>query len=664
VIFLLLYLLCCFAGGWLITAGVFRLRRAEYPMVGLAAGIVVEVWLANLLGRFLPETAAFWLACALTLLLGLVLALASRPVLPRLREIPWRQFAAFGLLGFVYFLIGRGLAIFDDYQNLPMVSLLAAGDIPPHFALDPAVSFGYHHFLLLFAAQVMRLGDLFPWNALDFARAVVFALAVLLAYNWGRRFTLGRAGAIAAAAFVALAGGMRWLLLLIPAALAPGFAANVHLIGSGQATAPDLITALRSSWEIHGGGPLPFPFAFANGLYRPLVMYLDGVGAMGVMLLILLLLTHTCWRGWRGAAITVIFLSSLALLLEVEFVLILAAFGLLLVVTWLRARRVYFPSGLRAWLVVGLAAALIAILQGGALGSLLPGPVLRAVGQQAAPAAYFEFGFSLAWPPSLISAHLGTLSLANPWQLVALLAEIGFILLVFPLVLIWGWKSLRAGRWFEAALIGTSVLSLLAVLIRYSGIAGESATLRLYGPFFKVCTLYAVPLVWVWARQRRLWVRAGALALGGLTLVGGLVMLGVQLTAIQRPVFSYFLFGLDAHVMREYYDRLEPDALIFDPVPFRAPAILGRPTDSSLSWYETKLGWRMLLHHPDPHDLNAAGFDYALIDGPYWDGLSASGRAALQDACARSVARYEGLRDPPVDEGEDFRWLLDLRACR
>jgi hypothetical protein len=30
-----------------------------------------------------------------------------------------------------------GLAILDDYQNLPTTALIATGDIPPHFPLNP-----------------------------------------------------------------------------------------------------------------------------------------------------------------------------------------------------------------------------------------------------------------------------------------------------------------------------------------------------------------------------------------------------------------------------------------------------------------------------------------------------------------------------------------------
>jgi len=37
------------AGGWMLAASLFRLRRRETAMVGLGIGLVLQTWLANLL---------------------------------------------------------------------------------------------------------------------------------------------------------------------------------------------------------------------------------------------------------------------------------------------------------------------------------------------------------------------------------------------------------------------------------------------------------------------------------------------------------------------------------------------------------------------------------------------------------------------------------------
>ncbi len=661
---LLLFLALFFAGGWLLVFGAFRLRPRAQFFTGLAAGIVVNAWLANLLGQALPVVVAFWLAPALTVAAGIFFAWPRRAQLRPYLKLPYGQITAFALIAGVYFLIGRGLALFDDYQNLPMVSLLAAGEIPPRFALDPSVRFGYHHLLLLFAGQVMRLGDVYPWVALDLARALVFALTLLLAFNWAERFTRSRVAGFLTAAFVALGGGARWLLLLVPQSLAPQFSANIQMIGSGAASAPDVMTALRGNWAIEGGGPLPFPFAFANGVFSPAVLGLGGVGLMGLMLLVLLLLTHRGWIGWKGAALSVVFIAALALLIEAEFILLYAAFGLVTLAAWARARRVHVSGALGGWLAAGVAAGAFVLFQGGVLTEIARGLVQRVAAPQAAASSYFSFNFGLAWPPGIISAHLGVLSFANPTQAAALLAEAGPILLVLPLLATWGYKMWRARRWFEASLVLSGLLSLLAWLLRYEGTAGVSATGRLYAPFFKVALLFAVPLVWTWARRRSDSLKLAGAGLGGLAMFGGVVLLGVQMIAIQKPVYSYFLRDLDVQVMRDHYDRLETGALIFDPVPPRAPTIFGRYTDSSETWYMPKAAWLDWAADPDPYTLRAAGFDFVYIDAPYWNDLSDRDRARMEDACVRRVFEYTGYRNVPEDYRTDFRWLLDLRDCK
>ena len=114
--------------------------------------------------------------------------------------------ADFFLLTIFFISIGRGLALFDDYQNLPTVSLMATGDIPPHFALDPRFSFNYHYLLLLFAAQFMRLGNMFPWTALDASRGLIIALPLVLAWLWAYRMTCHRVASVLTSMMLMFAG--------------------------------------------------------------------------------------------------------------------------------------------------------------------------------------------------------------------------------------------------------------------------------------------------------------------------------------------------------------------------------------------------------------------------------------------------------------------------
>src|SRR5690606_13353392 len=115
------------------------------------------------------------------------------------------------LIGVFYF-IGRGLAIFDDFAHLPTVSMMAAGDLPPHFPLDPAVRYDYHYFLLLVAAQITRIAGFLPWKTLNLARALSFSMDLMLSYVWRACLAHNRLAGLLGAFVAAFASGTRWML--------------------------------------------------------------------------------------------------------------------------------------------------------------------------------------------------------------------------------------------------------------------------------------------------------------------------------------------------------------------------------------------------------------------------------------------------------------------
>ena len=169
-------------GIWIIQSS-FNLRKNEQALVGVGLGIVLQIWLSNILAQVIPFTTAIMASAALIAITGLVFSIkriAGRPL--KLFEIPIQplQWLALAGLAYLFIRLGRGLAILDDYQNLPITSLLATGDVPPHFALDPDKVFSYHYFSMLFAAELMRIGDMFVWTALDIARGLGFAISLIL----------------------------------------------------------------------------------------------------------------------------------------------------------------------------------------------------------------------------------------------------------------------------------------------------------------------------------------------------------------------------------------------------------------------------------------------------------------------------------------------------
>ena len=643
-------------GGWLIVSGVFRLGRRENAVVGFALGLVVEIWLANLLSHLAPIPLSFWLSAVLVLLAGITAAIGRHDL--RTLVIMPGQWVALGLLTLLFTAIGRGLGIFDDYQNLPTISLMAAGDVPPHFALDPSLRFGYHYLLLLFAAQLMRLGHMLPWSALDLARGVMLALPLVLAGLWIHRLARRRLAAVLGASLLAFAGGARWLLLLLPPEWLERVSEQVTLIGSAATTAPNLAAAMISDWKIDGAGPIPFPFAFHSGMNQAYVMGHTGIAGSGILILLLLLLTAQRWMRGSAAVITLALLAALAMANEIAFLLL--GFGLLIVaLTQLNAiRRPRSSRGLWIWIGLIAAAAVIAILQGGMLTEI----VLARLRRDAVATSYFDTTPTLSWPPSLVSAHLGSLSLTKPVQVLLALLEMGPIVLLTPFVLAWGWRSLKRGRWLEASLIASSLGAVLAAFVSFKGPLYTAAP-RLMGGWFLVSSLYFVPLLWFWLARRGDSFRIAAISIGVVGGLGGLVLFGVQLAAIQRPVYATFITELDAKVAADHWNELNPGALVFDPLVFRAPTVFGRPTRSSPTWYVRSEEWELLRDEADPREISTAGFDYIYIDREYWEQLTAAQQDALEGECVGQLWQVDGFRSES-DYRKDFRRLLDIRACR
>jgi hypothetical protein len=533
----LILMLVWAAAGWLIAARFFDLPRHERGLLGLGLGLVVSNWLANLLARVLPLPLAFWAAAALALVLGVSAALPIRRELRSMLPLEWGEWLALAALAFFLTLIGRGLAIFDDYQNLPILSRLAAGDIPPHFPFDSDLRLGYHYFLLLLAAQFMRVGQAAPWVALDAARGLTSALALLLLGQLAFRLTGKPVARFAAVVFGAFAGGARWILVLLPPSVLSQVASRVQLIGVSTATSTDLADFLLRSWQIDGSGPVPFPTAFISGVDSPFVMALSGAGTGARMVVLLLFLLGTRVKAKMAWPVLGVLLASLALLNEPEFVVLWLGLTAAIALQWVRSRSLRVAGELGPWIGALALTAFLVLVQGGMFTELARGLVLGGTSQ----ASYFEVGFHPVWPPTVVSSHLGYLSLLDPYQLLVAGLEFGPVILVFPLVLVWGWRALREERWLEAGLALSGVLGVLMVFFQYSGNAGPTATTRLYGGFSLVCWMLAVPLTWRLVEAKREAVQVTALVIGCVSMLSGVVLLSVQLFAAYHPVPSYFL---------------------------------------------------------------------------------------------------------------------------
>ena len=650
------------AGGWLLARHAFKLYRHESLMVGLAFGIVAANWLANLLAQIVPVPQAFWLASVVILLVGLT---ASRPWKQSRRlveefraALPYLSWLM--VLTFVFTMAGRGLAIFDEFQTLPLVSLLAAGEVPPKFVLNPQIDFGYHYFLLLFAAQIMRLGNVFPWLALDFARGMVLAVTVLLGALWAIRLTRRVLVGYLTAVFLVFATGVRWLLLLFPSSLLGRVSDSVQLIGSGAVSGETLQQALVNPWAIEGDGPFPFPFAFADGISHPFIMTYNGIGMTAVLILFLLLLTADRRRNLWGSILLVIPVSALALANEVSFALLVLGFIGAAIVWFVQVRAWRLPSNWLPWVGILFAGGVVALIEGGIFTEMVRSYAARVSGQ--AVESFYSTQFMAVWPPEVVSIHLGRLVLSNPYHLILAILEYGPVLVVFPLTMVLMGKSVRRQIWYQAAFWMSGLVSLVALFVLYTGSAGVSSTTRILEGTINTCKLAFVPLLWVWSRQKSPAVQTAAVFLGLLAILGGLVHFGVSLTAAPKPVNTFFISDMDARIMANNWNRFEPEALVFDPDPVRGVTVLGRYSQSSDSWGAARPEWEQLLAAPDPYALREAGFSYLYYDIDFWEQLSPQAQEALSSSCVKKLDQAGGIRSEK-DYRKDFRILLGIRSC-
>jgi hypothetical protein len=655
---LLLLLLLWGLGGWLMTLRWFDLELHERGFLGFGMGLVIANWLGNFTARFLPMSIAFWVSAFLTLGLGLISALPlHRDLFPRRLAVRWSMWLAFIAAVLVFTWIGRGLGMLDDFQNLPLSSLMATGDIPPHFPGRPDTRFGYHYFLILLAVQLMRVASAAPWTALDLARGLTLALSMVLAGLLAWRLTRNTFVAWASALFFAFAGGTRWLLLLLPGSLLNKISNGLTLIGSGRVTGENLVEALSRSWEVAGSGPIGFPFAFVNGVNAPLLMTHNGYGLLPAVLLLLLLLLGSLARTWQAGIPLTILLASLALANEVDFVILYL--GVILVaLLWVIRNKIIRPlQSAWFWVVIVFAAGVLALIQGGLATETI---YQRLYPSSVQSDTYFEVGFSLV-PPAVISSHLGRLSIFNPAQLLAALFEIGPLILALPLVLIWGNKAFREERWFEAALVFSAVPSLLSIFVEYLGNAGVTATTRLLSNMFFVCKSLAVPLAWLWLQNQAEWKRGILYALGGAAVLGGVLLFAIELIAIPRPVYGEFVSDMDARFYEEYWDRLSPSsAWVFDPSSSRAPTLFARQSNSIINWGVHQPEYLALVENPDPYKLNAVGYSYIYADKEYWKLYARQ----LEQPCVNVLKTVEGAKLSHGELVPDFRRLADISGCK
>lgn len=644
-------------GGYLLLYKHFKLTTEEAPLISLGVGLVINTWLSNWLGRFLPMTMTFWASAGLLILIGLAFSYPWGWKRFNLRNFPWMQCLLYLAAAILFTLIGRGFGFFDDHQNLPPVSMMAAGDIPPHFAFNPDLMFGYHYFLLLVSSSFVRLAGAGPWTALDAARGLTLALTVFLSGFLAYRLTRNRIAQFSSMLLVLFSGGARWLMLLVPASLLRAISSNITLIGSGADSGPNFVTALLKTWRIEGEGPFPLPFMYVSGLDPSYSLLHNGWGTSAIMIILLMILLSTVKKTSGPSYLPfVILLSSLALANEVTFVFLYIGF-MLAALTWMLKncsfRRLFTDRQFLPWLAVFFLAGLVALVQGGMLTEIFFGLFKQT--STSPTDTYFKVSFTLGLP-TILSSHLGSLSILNPYHWLPILGETGLILLALPLVIRQLPVAINKMEWVEAAWIMSLFVSLAMIFFQYTGNAGPTAISRMQAHLLSVIKLMAVPLVWLWVKKYGQQVKLAAFGWGLLTIFSGLALFGFQLAAMTQPVYAIYLTNLDGQMFHRNWDTLRTGTMIFDPVYPRAATIFGRPIRSSRTMGETLPEWNTLKDKPDPSLIHQAGYDYLYVDLKYLEKY----RKLVTADCAQPLDSVETIDNGSILDG---RYLFDVSGC-
>jgi hypothetical protein len=372
-------------------------------------------------------------------------------------------------------------------------------------------------------------------------------------------------------------------------------------------------------------------------------------GLMEMAILLMLLMTYDRWRNKYAAILTVIVLSSLSLVGEIDLLLLLCGWGLIAIIQMVRARKIYLNKTFAKWGLVLSGAFLMSLLEGGALLNIV---VSWFSGKTI---SYPEAGLVLSWPPAVISPHLGVLPLLHWRTLVLSLLEIGPILLVAPFLVLYWVRCIKQERWFESFFILSFFLTMGSVILNYEGVTGVRNTIHLY-LFILLFTIYFVPVLWEWAVQKGSMAFSVVGMAAMISILGGLVLFAVQLPSLQMSIESTFLNELDAKVMDSYWNKLGRNAMVFDTIPSRSVTVFGRPVNAGTTWYDLTEKWKTLSANPDPYQLKMAGYDYAYLDEESWAANGGKNQEMFHQACVKpleSLKAWPGL----------IRKLFDISAC-
>ena len=654
----LLSMLLVAAGGWLAVTHLFTLESRERVLAGFGIGLVSYLWIANWIGRLLPPFWTFFLAAVLVLVLGVAAAYPFRRPWLELDDLRIGGWIAAGLVLFWIFLrISKGTGLFDESKNLALISTIANGQIPVMAYFGQSLLFRYHYGFHFLGAGLMQLAHLAPWSAFDVSKSMVWSISLLLAGLVGRRYLRGPYAAVLMASAVALSGGTRYLMLLLPSRVLAILQTHVTL--TGIASGP-LSTALAGILPMEASPLIGYPFAFLSGINPSYAMAHGGEQTIEPLLLMLGILRST-----RRASILpyAILFSFWALASETSYVLLVIGLLSLLAFRWIQDRKSLEGSWRFVDSLLALALSLpLVLVQGGVMGSMaqqlfIGTPV---TGPPGADMPLGFLGFYPRWPPAILSGQLGSMPLADPWAVFAGIMEMGIVIVMLPWMTVRWWREQR-DNWLHQLLLPIAWMGALIPLFLAWASDANISHIADFGLDVTVVLLVlmlgqAAPSLP--SAGRRIFDTTGTLVLA-LMMIPGLVLIGVQITAAHSAVLSEHYGDAEARLLQQAWGKLPAGSKVLGEIGpaniltgqltggiFRSPRGDDRPI------YEA------MLVAPRLSTLVQHDFDFVFMNSRWWNVLDSVSQQELQQPCVTVFARGEAF------PGGNFAQVLDLRGCR
>jgi len=560
-------------GGWLIATHAFKLTSKERILSGFGIGLVLYLWFCNLLGRWLDPTITFVISAIIVLGIGIALGLFSpRPFLSwgDLEIWPW---ILSGLaLTWVFLRVSKGTGMFDEYKNLALISVIANGELPVRSYFGQPELLRYHYGYHIWPASMMRLGGMMPWSAFDLSKSIIWGYTILLAGLLGMRHIKGRWGAVLMSAVTTLAGGSRYLLLLLPTGVLIRLNEVIELMGISQSLG-SFTNAMKSAWLPESAPPIDYPFAFLSGINPPYVLAHSGSGTLGIALFFLFILLAPSVKKASSYIFLTLFFSFWALTAEASFALI--CIGITLYFLWHQFRT---PPNIKNWkqktiffLATIFIAAIISTIQGGTISALTEeffteNQTVSNTIQTPDPSNQFNdfLGFSIRWPPAVLSAHLGSLPILSPYGIVVAVFEIGIIIIFLP----WLTKQIilinPEDNWLDRILLITAWIGItLPIFVQWTS---ERDITRLSSFGMKIIIyLFLIYLVKKDNNIHPFVFQSGLVTLALITF-SGIVLAGTQLTASPDTIYTGKYKDYDVLLLKQVWGRFPQNSKIFGPV--------------------------------------------------------------------------------------------------